>query len=90
MNLRDFRTGWRLLRKEPGYSTAVILGLAVGFAVCVLLLGYVRYCFSAGPAVGVVGDGIPLAWLATERYPSGFVERAPMGALPQLAAALRS
>lgn len=46
MNMRDFRIGWRLLVKEPGYSTAVILGLSVGFAVCVLLLGYVRYCFT--------------------------------------------
>ena len=43
---RDFRIGWRLLAKEPGYSAVVVLGLAVGFAACFLLLGYVRYCFS--------------------------------------------
>ena len=46
MTLRDFRIGWRLLLKEPGYSLAVVLGLAVGFAVCFLLLGFVRYCFT--------------------------------------------
>lgn len=46
MNFRDFRTGWRLLIKEPGYSAVVILGLSVGFAVCFLLLGYVRYSLS--------------------------------------------
>ncbi|HWJ95018.1 MAG TPA: ABC transporter permease, partial [Telluria sp.] len=46
MNLRDFRIGWRLLFKEPGYSAVVILGLAVGFAACFLLLGYVRHSFS--------------------------------------------
>ncbi len=43
MTLRDFRIGWRLLLKEPAYSLAVVLGLAIGFAVCFLLLGFVRY-----------------------------------------------
>jgi putative ABC transport system permease protein len=46
MNLRDFRIGWRLLVKEPAYSAVVVLGLAVGVAVCFLLLGYVRHSFS--------------------------------------------
>jgi putative ABC transport system permease protein len=46
MNLRDFKIGWRLLLKEPGYSAVVIMGLAVGFAACFLLLGYVRHSFS--------------------------------------------
>lgn len=46
MNLRDFRIGWRLLAGEPAYSAAVILSLAVGFASCFLLLGFVRYSFS--------------------------------------------
>ncbi len=46
MTLRDFRIGWRLLAGEPGYSAAVILSLAVGFASCFLLLGFVRYSFS--------------------------------------------
>jgi putative ABC transport system permease protein len=51
MKLRDFRIGWRLLVKEPGYSAVVILGLSIGFAVCFLLLGYVRYCLSYDSAV---------------------------------------
>ncbi|MGZ5199241.1 MAG: ABC transporter permease [Telluria sp.] len=46
MNLRDFRIGWRLLVKEPAYSAVVIMGLAVGFAACFLLLGYVRHSLS--------------------------------------------
>ncbi|MES2901440.1 MAG: ABC transporter permease [Pseudomonadota bacterium] len=46
MNLRDFRIGWRLLFKEPAYSAVVILGLAIGFAVCYLLLGLVRHSFA--------------------------------------------
>jgi putative ABC transport system permease protein len=51
MTLRDFRIGWRLLLKEPGYSMAVVGGLAVGLAVCFLLLGFVRYCFSYNEAI---------------------------------------
>lgn len=43
MNFRDFRIGWRLLIKEPSYSAIVIAGLSIGFAVCFLLLGLVRY-----------------------------------------------
>ncbi len=44
--LRDFRIGWRLLIKEPTYSAVVVFGLAVGIAVCFLLLGFVRHSFS--------------------------------------------
>lgn len=43
MKLRDFKIGWRLLIQEPGYSAVAILGLSVGFAACILLLGFVRY-----------------------------------------------
>jgi len=46
MILRDFRIGWRLLVKEPAYSAVVVMGLAVGFATCFLLLGYVVHSFS--------------------------------------------
>ncbi len=46
MHFRDFRIGWRLLVKEPAYSAAAIVGLAIGFAVCILLLGFVRYAFT--------------------------------------------
>src|SRR5438105_681855 len=46
MKLRDFRIGWRLLLKEPAYSSVVILGLATGIAACFLLLGFVRHSFS--------------------------------------------
>jgi putative ABC transport system permease protein len=51
MNLRDFRIGWRLLIKEPGYSAVVLLGLTIGFAAFFLLIGYVRYCLSYDSAV---------------------------------------
>ena len=43
---RDFRIGWRLLLRQPFHSVVEILGLATGFAICFLLLGFVRYSFS--------------------------------------------
>jgi cell division protein FtsX len=46
MKLSDFRIGWRLLLQERAYSAVSILGLAVAFAACFLLLGFVQYCMS--------------------------------------------
>lgn len=46
MKLHDFKIGWRLLIKDPGYSAVILLSLSIGFAVCFLLLDYVRYSFS--------------------------------------------
>jgi putative ABC transport system permease protein len=46
MRLRDFRIGWRLLLRHPLHSAVEILGLATGFAVCFLLLGFVLHSFS--------------------------------------------
>lgn len=46
MNPRDFRIGWRLLLRQPIHSAVEIIGLATGFAICFLLLGFVHYSFS--------------------------------------------
>jgi cell division protein FtsX len=43
VKVQDFRVGLRLLLKDPTYSLVAVLGLAVGLAVCLLLLGYARY-----------------------------------------------
>lgn len=43
MKLQDFRVGLRILTKDPAYSLVAILGLGVGLAVCLLLLGFARY-----------------------------------------------
>ncbi|MGZ5202050.1 MAG: ABC transporter permease [Telluria sp.] len=51
MKLRDFRIGWRLLARQPGYSAVIVLGLAVGFAACFLLLALVRYAFTYNDAI---------------------------------------
>lgn len=55
MTLRDFRIGWRLLARQPGYSTVTVLGLAVGFAACFLLLALVRYAFTYNDAIAGAG-----------------------------------
>ena len=46
MKLRDFKIGFRLLIQEPAYSAVVILGLALGIAVCFLLATLVNYALS--------------------------------------------
>src|SRR5215472_1995338 len=45
MKLQDFRVGLRILAKDPVYSVVCIFGLGVGLGVCLLLLGYARYCW---------------------------------------------
>ncbi|MRW90075.1 FtsX-like permease family protein [Duganella sp. FT80W] len=51
MTLRDFRIGWRLLVQQPAYSLVVIGGLAVGFAACFLLFGYVAFCLNFNSSI---------------------------------------
>jgi ABC-type antimicrobial peptide transport system permease subunit len=51
MMLRDFRIGWRLLLQQPAYSLMVIGGLAVGFAACFLLFGYVAFCLNFNSSI---------------------------------------
>ncbi len=42
MRLRDYKIGWRMLAKEPTYSSVVIAGLGGGL--CRLFSGAERYC----------------------------------------------
>jgi len=51
MTWRDFRIGWRMLLQQPAYSVVVIGGLAVGFAACFLMFGYVAYCLNYNSTV---------------------------------------
>lgn len=43
MKLEDCRIGLRHLAQEPGYSAIAIIGLGIGFAACIMLLGFVQY-----------------------------------------------
>src|SRR5262249_13751545 len=46
MKLQDFRIGARILLADPVYSIVAVVGLGVGLAVCLLLLGFARYSYS--------------------------------------------
>ena len=43
MKLDNFRIGIRHLVQEPVYSAIAVLGLSIGLAACLLLLGFVQY-----------------------------------------------
>jgi hypothetical protein len=43
MNFKDFRVGLRLLMRDPLFSIVAVLGLGLGLAASLLLLGFVRY-----------------------------------------------
>jgi putative ABC transport system permease protein len=64
VKLRDFRIGLRLLLAEPGYSLVSILGLAVGIAVCLLLLGFARYSWQYNAHV----PDVDRLYIAKERH----------------------
>jgi putative ABC transport system permease protein len=56
MKLQDFRVALRILAKDPVYSLVSILGLGVGLCACLLLLGYVRYCWQYNAHVPDAGN----------------------------------
>lgn len=91
VHLQDFRVGWRLLMREPMWSSVIIVGLAIGFAVCFLLTGFVRYSLSYDSHI----PGNEWIYLVKTRFhfpgiPEQWTERAPLvmrdtisnGALP--------
>ncbi|MDT9002112.1 ABC transporter permease [Paucibacter sp. APW11] len=43
MKYGDFRMGWRVMRKQPAFSAVMVLGLAIGFAVTFLVLGFLHF-----------------------------------------------
>lgn len=50
----DLRLAWRALLADPGYAAIAILGLGVGLAACLLLLGYVRHAWQYNAAIAGV------------------------------------
>ncbi|MET3124507.1 putative ABC transport system permease protein [Oxalobacteraceae bacterium GrIS 2.11] len=64
MKLNDLKIGWRLLISDPSYSAVAVVGLALGFAACFLLLGYLRYSFSYDTQVPEAGR----VYMIKQRY----------------------
>jgi putative ABC transport system permease protein len=56
MTLKDFRLGWRLFVRQPVFSAITVAGLAIGFAVCFLVLGFTRYEFGFDTNVARVDE----------------------------------
>lgn len=50
----DLRLAWRALLAEPAYAAIAVLGLGVGLAACLLLLGYVRHAWQYNAAIADV------------------------------------
>ena len=64
MKLKDFRIGWRTLIQQPAYSLSVILGLSIGLAACLLLLGFVKYSLEYDSHV----PNVDQVYVVTQRY----------------------
>ncbi|MES2297429.1 MAG: ABC transporter permease [Pseudomonadota bacterium] len=69
MTLRDFRSGWRLLLKQPGNSAIMIGGLAIGFAVFFLTLAFARYEYGFDTHVPKVEEVVVLKARPNWGYP---------------------
>jgi putative ABC transport system permease protein len=66
---QDVVVGWRTLVRDPVYSLVVVLGLAIGFAACLLLLGFVRYSWQYNAHVPEV-DQVYVVKQRDNRQPS--------------------
>ncbi|MDC8757201.1 ABC transporter permease [Janthinobacterium fluminis] len=64
MTLRNFRVGWRTLVQEPAYSLVVVVGLGVGLAAALLLLGFVRYSLQYNAHV----PGVDSVYVVKQRF----------------------
>ena len=71
MKPRDFKIGWRLLAKEPTYSSVVILGLSIAFAACFLVLTVLLFSFSFDRHI----PGVESVYIA-KSHPNWFQNRA--------------
>lgn len=56
MKLQDFRVGLRILMRDPAFLLVSVLGLGVGLAACLLLLGFARYCWQYNAHVPDAGN----------------------------------
>lgn len=71
MKLSDFKIGWRLLAKEPTYSSVVIFGLAIAFSACFLVLSVLLFSLSFDQHI----PGVENVYIA-KSHPNWFQNRA--------------
>lgn len=56
MKVQDFRVGLRVLMRDPAFSLVSVLGLGVGLAACLLLLGFARHSWQYNAHVPDAGN----------------------------------
>lgn len=56
MKPRDFQVGWRQLARQPGTSGITVLGLALAYAACYLLIGFASWCMQYNSHVPQAGQ----------------------------------
>lgn len=78
MKLQEIRVGFRILAKDPVYSLVSILGLGVGLGVCLLLLGYARYCWQYNEHVPDVDDVYIVKQRSNLELGSPWYDQAPL------------
>jgi putative ABC transport system permease protein len=81
MKLQDFRVGFRILVQDPIYSLVAVLGLAVGLAVCLLLLGFARYCWEYDAQVPDADAVYIVKQRDNTQLGSPWYDQAPLGLL---------
>jgi hypothetical protein len=81
MRLQDFRVGLRILREDPAYSLVAVLGLGVGIAVCLLLLGYARFCWQYDAGVPGGDDVYIIKHRKNLELGAPWYDQAPLGLL---------
>src|SRR5689334_5139833 len=82
MKLHNFRVGLRILIKDPAYSLVAILGLAVGLAICLLLLGFARYCWEYNTHVPDVEQVYVVKQRNNLDQEAKWIDQAPLLLLP--------
>jgi putative ABC transport system permease protein len=81
MRLQDFRVGLRMLREDPVYSLVAVLGLGVGLAVCLLLLGYAKFCWQYDASVPNGADVYIIKHRKNLELGAPWYDQAPLGLL---------
>src|SRR5689334_1399835 len=78
MKVQDFRVGLRILLKDPAYSLVAVLGLGVGMAVCILLLGFTRFSLQYDLNVPAAGEVYIVKQRRNAEHAAPWYDQAPL------------
>lgn len=78
MKVQDFRVGLRILLKDPAYSLVAVLGLGVGMAACILLLGFTRFSLQYDLNVPAAGEVYIVKQRRNAEHAAPWYDQAPL------------